>query len=54
MVLTYAAASPIIGACTTEPKETLALKNDDTLVSTWQNCDGPGLEYQKVKVIRTQ
>jgi hypothetical protein len=48
-VLTYAAASSIIGSCTASRlKETLALKSDNTLVSTWQACDGPGLEYKKV------
>ena len=49
-VLAYAAANPIIGSCTpTTWTETLAIKADDTLVSTWRACDGPGLEYQKVK-----
>ena len=49
-VLAYAAANPIIGSCTqTTWIETLIIKTDDTMVSTWQACDGPGLEYQKVK-----
>jgi hypothetical protein len=50
VVLTYDTMSSIIGSCTTvELKENLALKADDTLVSTWRACDGPGLEYKKVK-----
>jgi hypothetical protein len=50
VVLTYDAMSSIIGSCTrVELKETLVLKTDDTLVSTWQACDGPGLVYKKVK-----
>lgn len=49
LILTYATASPLIGACTLLPQETLALKGDDTLANTWLACDGPGLEYKKVK-----
>ena len=49
-VLAYAAASPIIGSCTASALiETLAFQADETLVSTWQACDGPGLAYKKVK-----
>jgi hypothetical protein len=48
VVLNYEAASPIIGTCTGEPTETLAVKAKDTLVGTWLACDGPGLEYRKV------
>jgi len=49
-ILTYAAANSIIGSCTANTrKETLSIKADDTLLSTWMNCDGPGLEYKKVK-----
>ena len=49
-VLTYAVASPIIGSCSANlGTETLVIRADDTLVSTWRVCDGPGLEYQKVK-----
>ncbi|UOQ68339.1 hypothetical protein [Hymenobacter volaticus] len=48
--LTYAAANSIIGSCTTSIlKETLVIKANDTLVSTWLACDGPGLEYKRVK-----
>jgi hypothetical protein len=55
VVLTYNTASNIIGTCTpTELKETLVLETDDTLVSTWQACDGPGLEYKKVKQVQTK
>ncbi|UOG77301.1 hypothetical protein MTX78_23430 (plasmid) [Hymenobacter tibetensis] len=54
VVLTYAAPNSLIGACTTEPKETLAVKADGTLSSTWQACDGPGLEYKKVQQSRVK
>jgi len=48
--LTYAAASSIIGSCTPSTRqETLVIKADETLVSTWRACDGPGLDYKKVK-----
>ncbi|WP_375436394.1 hypothetical protein [uncultured Hymenobacter sp.] len=49
-ILTYAAANSLIGSCTTQAlQETLVFRANDTLVSTWQACDGPGLEYKKVK-----
>lgn len=48
-VLTYQAASNILGTCTpTQLKEYLVVKPTDTLVNTWEACDGPRLEYQKV------
>lgn len=46
--LTYPASSEIIGSCYGNQKEVLYFSNKDTLSSTWQHCDGPGLDYQKI------
>ncbi|QKG59271.1 hypothetical protein GKZ68_21570 (plasmid) [Hymenobacter sp. BRD128] len=47
--LTYSVANGLVGACTANARqETLVIKADGTLVNTWQACDGPGLEYQRV------
>lgn len=48
LVLMYNSESPIIGNCSAEAKEELAVKEDLSLVSTWQACDGPGLVYERV------
>jgi len=48
--LTYAEASTLIGSCTSiSLKEHLALKSNDTIRNTWEACDGPRLEYKRVK-----
>lgn len=48
-ILTYKAASNILSTCTpTQLKEYLVVKPTDTLVNTWEACDGLRLEYQKV------
>jgi hypothetical protein len=47
--LTYPVASDIVGSCYGNLSEDLFVKPDGTLASTWQNCDGPGLIYQKTK-----
>lgn len=44
-VLNYANKSDIIGSCSGDLSEDLYLNNEGSLVSTWQNCDGPGMEY---------
>lgn len=46
--LTYSTTSEIIGSCYGNQKEILYFSNKDTLSSTWQHCDGPGLDYQKL------
>lgn len=46
--LTFTTNSDIIGSCYDKPYELLWLKSKDRLVSTWQNCDGPGLEYSRI------
>ena len=48
-VFTYKINSPIIGNCTSDLKEVLAIRSSDSMYSTWLACDGPGLEYKKVK-----
>jgi len=45
--LTYENDSEIIGSCYGNLKEELYFKANNSLSSTWQNCDGPGLEYKK-------
>ena len=47
--LTYEKDNDIIGSCSAEPKEILFINSSKKLFSTWQNCDGPDLEYEKVK-----
>jgi hypothetical protein len=47
--LTYTSNSPIIGSCTVELKETFWVKSDKKMSGTWSNCDGPGLEYERIK-----
>jgi hypothetical protein len=46
--LTYSKDSEIIGSCYGNLKEELYFSTSTTLSGTWRNCDGPGLEYQKV------
>ena len=45
--LIYPKDSELIGSCYGNLKEELYLTANNTLSSTWKNCDGPGLEYQK-------
>lgn len=47
-LLTYSAMNDLIGSCATRQlQEALFIKND-TLVNTWEACDGPRLSYKKV------
>jgi len=48
--LNYPAENDLIGNCEQEPRERLVLKSDDRLLGTWSYCDGPGLEYKRVKL----
>lgn len=49
IILTYTAANSLIGSCTARAlQEYLLVKHNDTLVNTWEACDGPRLEYEKV------
>jgi len=49
LVLTYETDNTIIGNCTSELKEVLVLESNKSLVGTWSACDGPGLEYERIK-----
>lgn len=46
--LTYTTDSEMIGSCYGNLKEELYFTSQNTLSSTWRNCDGPGLEYKKL------
>lgn len=45
--LIYPNDSEIIGSCSGNQKEVLYFTANNSLSSTWKNCDGPGLEYKK-------
>ena len=47
LILTYETYNEIIGNCTPDLKEVLALKSYNRLVGTWSACDGPGLLYER-------
>ncbi len=46
--LTFNTGNNIIGGCYAKPCETLWQQSPSKLVSTWLNCDGPGLEYTRI------
>lgn len=45
--LLHDADNNIIGSCLGNKKEVLFLENKLVLRNTWNQCDGPGLEYEK-------
>jgi len=47
--LTYETDNDIIGSCYADHTESLWLKSESKLMGTWSYCDGPGLEYERVK-----
>ena len=49
LVLEYEENNDLIGNCFGDLREELFLESEDKLISTWQACDGPGLEYEKVE-----
>ncbi|MGY8915388.1 MAG: hypothetical protein ACKVJF_09965 [Flavobacteriales bacterium] len=49
--LKHTATSDIIGSCLGDQKEVLFLESTSVLTSTWNQCDGPGLEYEKAMKI---
>lgn len=49
--LTHASTSDIIGSCLDDQIEILFLESKSVLTSTWNQCDGPGLEYEKANNI---
>jgi len=46
--LTYGEESQIIGSCQSNLKENLFFSSNDVLSSTWHQCDGPSLDYEKI------
>ncbi len=46
--LTHSLESEIIGSCLGNLKEVLFLESKEVLISTWNQCDGPGLVYEKL------
>jgi hypothetical protein len=48
LLLSYKSDSEIIGSCSSALKEELYFESESLLFSTWQQCDGPGLKYEKV------
>lgn len=49
LILTYDEPSDIIGSCVPELTETLRLLDSSRLIGTWSACDGPGLEYRRIR-----
>lgn len=47
--LNYEKDNDIIGSCSSNLKEILYINTSKKLFSTWQNCDGPELVYEKIK-----
>ena len=47
--LSYESNSDIIGSCTSGQKETLWVRSEIKMSGTWSYCDGPGLEYERIK-----
>lgn len=45
--LIHTSTSDIIGSCLGDQKEVLFLESSNVMTSTWNQCDGPGLEYEK-------
>ena len=52
LTLTYKTSNSMIGSCTSQSlTESLWTKinNTNKMISRWAECDGPGLEYERVK-----
>lgn len=48
--LTHDVENILIGNCSSDLKEVLFVTSRYVIASTWMHCDGPGLEYAKVRV----
>ena len=46
--LTCGEESQVIGSCQSDLKENLFFCSNDVLLSTWNQCDGPNLDYEKI------
>jgi hypothetical protein len=49
--LTYSIDSEIIGSCSSEFKR-IKFQSENVLLNTWQQCDGPGFENMKNKMVK--
>lgn len=49
IILTFDEENEIISSCSAEPQETLIVANNNLLIGTWQACDGPLLEYFRIR-----
>ena len=47
--LSYNSATPLVASCTDGLKETLRVRSESKMTGTWSYCDGPGLEYERIK-----
>jgi hypothetical protein len=47
--LSYNSATTLIASCTPGLKETLWVRSESKMSGTWSYCDGPGLEYERIK-----
>lgn len=49
-VFKYPTQNELIGSCNSSSlKEYLNIQSNNYMFSTWQACDGPGLEYQRTQ-----
>ena len=49
IVLTYNDRNEIIASCYSDTVEELSIQSKIKLIGTWSHCDGPGLEYERIK-----
>ena len=47
--LNFNSESEIIGSCTSNIKETMIFQSETIFYNSWNNCDGPGLKYEKIE-----
>lgn len=47
--LNYESNNDLIGSCFSEPREMLWVRSESMMQGTWSSCDGPGLEYRRIK-----
>lgn len=47
--LNYNSISNLIGSCTSNISETLWVRSENKMTGTWSYCDGPELEYERMK-----
>jgi len=45
---TYDNESEIIGTCYSNLREEMHFQSENILFSNWEQCDGPGLKYEKI------